>query len=285
MNGYPYPVLAPLEMAYKEQELSVKLDSYSIEKGILNIKVLFQLTSEYLKSLISDNKAKLLFTITNCISKNEFSFNNVSDSYDLYYRENELLSIDTLCIKCTIVSTESFVMSYNSEFSEYYSDDFSFNILPHMILGLSNDIIIEHNLNNNDFIKISASDDVSGIKYSCSGQYINIIVNKNVNNAYARMISNSATLTLLTNDLLVFPALVYVITTLINDGISHYENLDWFKVISQASFKEGKTLKDFVEDSINNGGVPIDEIYEYVQLLMKNSIERDIVTAAESKVK
>lgn len=284
MLNFPYPVLDENGSGYKSGiSFSIDETEHLFDHGQLKIKIKLDLSSQYLKDLIINGKAEIVFKFTSDIHTNIYKFETIKPVYTIKHSTNKLLSIDTLHIVASIINTEPLTISYNDEFMEFFGKDYNFEAPAHIRLAVSNEVKLNYLLKNPDFIRITKRDDMddNGISFSCQdSQYIRIFVGEKFNNAYATN-KELEEVKSLTNIILVSNALIYTIVQLAKDGVDEYSDYEWYKALSQSSAFDELSIDDFISEM--NEDLQIDEIFKIVQVIMNNAIEKTIINISDRR--
>lgn len=250
----PYPILRASSDDYKTGFFSAKIVTTLDDYGKLNINVDFNLDSPYLKSLI-DGKMAAFVTHIECpltSYRHRISGNTISQFESIPVTD----LADTVEVNTFITAIENIEDYSSDEFNEEY-DGFNFSISKNEILAIGDSakITVTNDTRNLEsfpsIIKIVKVDDAQkAMSVDTDGDMIKIRLAGDVHEKY-KSVGNSI-YTKTSFALIIFPALLIVLTRFVNGTGTDLEDRRWYQVLSKALGSKKININDL---SIDDGSM------------------------------
>lgn len=287
MSRYPYPVLTSQDSSYKDEivfEITYIKSSYTTDKISFEFDV--KMNSEYIKSLIESEKAKMYIKMQSniyaCISELDIIEGNCC----VEVRTEKIQINDNLNFNALIVATEELELAYHEEMLEIYRNDYSPIVSKQSVLAVSNKESLSYNASNNEFIKFSVADEMSGngYKIEIKHNYINVVIGPEFNKAYAFIKNNKKEVCSVFDSHLIFEVFVYVLIEIVQEYESYCEE-DWYILFEQMFLQcsNYKDMESFIVDVKDENRIDISQIFEQAQRIVNNQIEGSIIMISRTE--
>ena len=136
---------------------------------------------------------------------------------------------------------------------------------------------------NNDFIKLSVSDELNGYGYSINYEtnYINVTVGPEFNEAYGTLKSKRAICTIFDSHF-VFEVFVYTLVDLVQQ-YEEYNESEWYILFEQIFLQVGeyKTFEEFIKSAKDDSVVNLSVIYDMAHKMINNQIENSLISLSK----
>lgn len=286
MNKYPYPVLAFEASSYKE-DISyeiVFLRNINMP-GEIAFEFDIKMESQYLKTLIENNMAKIVMKVTTGLYSQCFEISNLDSKFQCTVETGKLKSNDQLKFTSYILANERIELIHNDELISVYDEDYKVSVEKNSILGVSNTETLSYSTSNNDFIKFSVAEELKGRGYKIEyrSNNINILVGPEMNLAYGVMKNNNREVCAVFDSHIVFEVFVYTLIELINH-YDEYKDETWCTMFEQVLCQAEESYESFelyCQDVKDDGCILIDKIYETAHKMINNQIEHSIIVASK----
>ncbi len=269
---FTYPILCDFNDDYKDVDFFAGIYDKSVSQTRKSTKfeVLISINNKKIIDMINNDDLKVLLKIycSNTKYRNTFTLKIginevIIDNKDI----NKRVEVTTL-----IVANKD-IFNYNNEsFNDDYNGKY-FNIKKGNIfaIGKYQSLYIEKDINEftkiNSVITIVKADGDNYEPVNYEGDKIRITINKDsfsIYEMYAKF-SNA-----IVNSMIIVPALMYVLDSLIDVDITEYEDKKWYRVLSK---KCSEVIKqDFSIDYIKQRGS-----LELVQKLFDNPLNEGLI--------
>lgn len=282
MNNYPYPVLTESNSSYKENiNFSIVCEKHTIEQDDVKFDISFNLNSDYLLSLLEENKAKAILNISTSIINKSYYVDSLNEKYIATLPIGDIKANDTINITCVIVADNAFDIQSNDEFDELYGQDYLFTVRRGDKLAVSNKERLSFYTEDNNFIRFKSSPDVEiGYKVRLSSEnFIEVLVKEEFTKAYA-IVSRKRKISMILESNIVYEVLVYTILQIAQDYYE-YSKKPWFDSLSRMFDECGENIDEFIEMITSDNKLNIESVYSIVHKLTNDQIVDSVIKTSE----
>ena len=265
---YTYPVLSDETGDYEKAEFFVEMSQKTDRLNTIDFDFKITMTSEDLRKLIAEKKADYMIHVE-C---SETAFRAVYRSFiDRVSFEIPLEKVNgNIALVSFIVAREDIKDFHSSEWVEDF-DDLSFSFEKGTILAYQNLDNITVTKDFEDFTDASSIisitkhfDRQQPAKVNLEGSRIRISLYEKDYDKYFSKASGSTEARDVLNSIVVFPALVQVFSTLINerDDLTKYSGRNWFVSLEKSFLARGVDFRNRLEDEEIDGFTLAQEVME-----------------------
>lgn len=285
MSKYPYPVLCDEETSYKD---SVIFNITYVRNSFLGDKLVFELdinmNSESLKTLIIENKAKMYIKMQSNIYAFMVPIDVVTGKCYIDVEVSKIQVNDTLKFVAYILANENIELTYQEEMLDIYQGEYIAKVRKKDVLAKSNEETLSYNASNNDFIRFSVVDELSGKGYCIRiyENYINVCVSPEFNGAYGIVKNNKKEICTVFDCHLVFEVFIFVLVKFVQEN-EDYKGKEVYLLFEQIFIQTSgyKDMESFIANAVDDGNIDMTQIYEVAHKMVNNQIENSIVTVSK----
>ena len=288
MSKYPYPVLSDEGTSYKED---IFFEITYIRNSFLGEKIVFEfdinMNSECLKALLFENKAKMYIKLQSNICAFIVPIDVAEGKCYIDVEVSKIQSNDTLRFVAYILANEEMELSYHDEMLDIYKGEYKARVRRRDLLAKSNEEILSYNTSNNDFIKFSVMDELSGNGYciKISENFINVGVGPEFNGAYGVVKNNNKEVCMVFDSHLVFEVFVFALVEFVQE-YEDSKDKEVYSLFEQMFIQTSgyKDMESFITNVKDDGKIDMTQIYEVAHKMVNNQIENSIISVSKMEV-
>ncbi len=288
MSKYPYPVLNDEGSSYKEGvvfEITYVRNSFMGEKMIFELDV--NMNSECLKTLILENRAKMYAKLQSNIFAFLVPIDVVEGKCYIDVEVSKIQANDTLRFVAYVLANEDIELAYHEEMLDIYQGDYIAKVRKKDVLAKSNEETLSYNSSNNDFIKFSVMDELSGNGYciKINENFINVCVGPEFNGAYGIVKNNKKEVCNVFDSHLVFEVFVFALVEFVQE-YEDSKNKEVYLLFEQIFMQTSgyKDMASFITNVMDDGKIDMAQIYEVAHKMVNNQIENSIIAVSKMEV-
>ena len=176
-------------------------------------------------------------------------------------------------------------MTYNNEMLDVYEGDNVIKIKKKNVLAISNVESVSSNTSNNDFIKFTVSDEMSGKGYAINikENFINVVVGPEFNVSYGLVKNNNKDICTVFDSHLVFEVFVYLLVEITQDYEVH-KNEEWYILFEQIFLQSSgyDDIETFINNVVDDTRIDMTQIFEVAQMLINNQLENTLIAVSNN---
>lgn len=283
MNYYTFPVMLEAESAYKEEYyFRIEKVSCSFNADKMNIIANIKLTSEYIKSLIKEEKAYMMISATTVMKRIIVKMDSFQENVEINIPMNVLVDYDNISVKAFILVKKEFELKYNSEMQEIYKNFVGKNMDTNMQLAISNNVLLYYKKGDDSFVSLSKTSDLDGKGMRIdihNPDSILIKAGDKFCDAYA-VLSKEDVIKELIDCFIAFIGVYHTTVTLysLKDKLSEIKELKWYEGYSYMFAKNGINIDTFFDNEDSS----VEDMFVKVQEILGNELEATFIRAREA---
>ncbi len=278
MNNFTYPVLTEYDSSYNEKcKFEVSYISHSFDEENMNIGIEIKLSSDYLKSLIEQEKAYLLIRV--CSSIFTLPIISKGNTQIVNFPIEKLLDNDSICVQAYLLAKEVLSISYTREMRNIYKSYRNVSVGKNAKLAISNMFKLYYQKYEDSFISMEKTPQLNGKGIRINMEDSNSIMVKvgtDYADAYAHLSGKEVLADYISVDVLHY-TLQYINTeVLLKKNGEKYVEKKWFEGYKYL-FAKAVPNKDLMDIITSGEDLDVDEVFGYTQKMLDNKLEDSLI--------
>lgn len=253
--------------------------------GKIHLKLNIVMNSNNLRKLIDKGIAIIAIKAMSAHISETHNFNYFSENVEIIFDPNNLKKIDSITLTAYVIANTSYIMSYNDELYDVYQG-YDFDFHKGEILAQSNIDKLDYNASGQPFIKVVQKTDQIGFRYNVGENILSVLVSPKLNEAFhtASLCTTNINPSAILNSFIAFTSITNALLKVAVEGVAKYEDTEWFKALDY-NFVNSQYNNDLSEylnnmkDDLDSSA--IDSIFETVQEILNNGLEKKIIASME----